>query len=283
MTEIALFDDVIREFTNFEKYQVMFLQTKALMNLVPFDIENFLTSLGDLDLDDYNFFRPLEILGGYSLSDFNIYKSSIIQTKLYQFENERYYKQHFYTSILNLVLNSDPTLDRYEVFRQFGLLTTIVPDIVLLQTPLERCFVCNTTKMNSANVIFEFLLEREGNGFLQSLISRMIYYTIKKNEISEGLYPYFERVNGSLDSYSNQTLCYERYFYDYSLPRASGSSLDVANFLPSIVGEGNIRFLLNHNLSHIRATETWGTEFRITHSFIDLRYINLQSKMALYQ
>ena len=61
----------------------MFLQTKALMNMVPFDIENLLTSLGDLDLNDYNFFRPLEILGGFSMADYNIFKSSIIQTKLY--------------------------------------------------------------------------------------------------------------------------------------------------------------------------------------------------------
>lgn len=79
---------MIRKFSDFEKYQIMFSQVKACLNLVPFDLQNYLIRLGDVDVNKFNYFSPLEMLNGQCLADFDIHKSAIIQTKLLEQENE---------------------------------------------------------------------------------------------------------------------------------------------------------------------------------------------------
>lgn len=80
----VLFENHLREqvlnqsslFNDYDRAEILFNQSKASMNMVHLSVSGFLQKTDAIDEEQFNFFQPLEVLGGLSLCDYYLNDST---------------------------------------------------------------------------------------------------------------------------------------------------------------------------------------------------------------
>ena len=77
--EILQMKDEQRLFMDFDKFKMLGDQTKAVLSMIPMEIQALINRDGECDESLYNFFEPNEFLAGNSLCDYKIWKLSQVK------------------------------------------------------------------------------------------------------------------------------------------------------------------------------------------------------------
>lgn len=160
LTEAYLLDDIFENASNLTSFtisQILSLQIKTLNNMVPYD---FVTWCQRSAEKSPPFFKPIQMLQGQSLSNFNVHDPKRIKNEIVKYGEQTGLQDPAFKTLLELVLERDSSSRRMMTFRELGIIyqpNEISHDFHQISS-LDRCFQGENTYMITADIMIKHLL-----------------------------------------------------------------------------------------------------------------------------
>ena len=160
LTESYLLDEIFNNASNLTSFsisQILSLQIKTVNNMIPYDFVTWCKRSAEKPLQ---FFKPIQLLQGHSLSNFKISDPKSIKNEIVKFGAQIGIQDPAYKTLFEQVLERDESDTRQRVFRELGILyqpNEISHDFHQLST-LDRCFQEEDTFMITADILIKHLL-----------------------------------------------------------------------------------------------------------------------------